>query len=433
MNVVIIGLGTASFAAMLAIKKYDRIAKITVIDKKEYDLLHACGLPFAIEGKVKLDDLKHSIDAKRMGINVILKAEVLKLNPGKKEIEYIVDGKNKTATYDKLLLDTGSVPYIPAIKGLKENSLIVRTPKDVKSILNKAKQAKNVVIIGAGAIGIETAYALKKHCKSVRIIESLSSLFPRAFDPDTSLLIEEYLRQAGILVNLNEQIKWVEKNKIQAEKSYEADLIICATGVRPNIRLAFDATIKTSQFGISVDKHMQTSIKDIYAAGDCTESWNKVTGKKFESQLATTAYKQGTIAGSNIAKKKIEYNGSISTFASVIGNLEVAATGLNSYYAEDSGIAIVSAKALSIDKPEWFKDTHRVVVKIIADKKTKRIVGAQAIGHNASSRINVVSTAISAKMTLNDLSAVELTYCPALSQTYDVLHQAVDIALRKIK
>jgi NADH oxidase (H2O2-forming) len=242
------------------------------------------------------------------------------------------------------------------------------------------------------------------------------------------------LKQNGINILLDQKIGKVNgKEIILSDQSVKSDIIICAAGVRPSIKLAFEAGLKTSKFGVIVDKNCMTSEKDIYASGDCIEATNLINGEKFESQLATTAYKQGTIVGENISCKKSTYEGSISTFASVIGDMEIACTGLNTYYAEQSKIEVLSGKSVSSDKPEWFEEPKKVTLKVLADKKTNKIIGAQAVGKNASSRINVVSTAISAGLTLNDLSKIELTYCPAISQTYDVLLQAVDLALRKIR
>ena len=437
MKVVIIGLGTAAFSSMLAIKKLDKTADITVIDKKPFDLQHSCGLPYALEGKVALEKLEHSIRADRMNIKILSECEAINIDKNNKEVEYtnLKDNSQSKLNYDKLLLDLGSEPFFPLIEGLKdnENVFVVKNSSDVKKINNKLKSAKTAAVIGAGAIGIETAYALMKKGLKVTIVEALSRLFPRTIDSDISLILEEYLKSQGIDVLLNQKISKIDTNKISiADKGLTVDIIICATGVRPNIKLAHDLGLKTSQYGIIVDKHMH-STKDIYAAGDCIEATNIITGNKFESQLATTAYKQGTIAGENIAGKKTEYKGSISTFASAIGDTEIACTGLNSYYAKEAGFDIVIGKSIATDKPEWFGEQEKITLKILTDKKTKKILGAQAIGKNSSSRINVVSTAIAARMTLDNLSNVELGYCPAVSQTYDVLHQAVDLALRKIK
>lgn len=437
MKVVIVGLGTASFSAMLAIKKINRTVDITVIDKKSFDLQHSCGLPYALEGKVDLKSLEHSIGADKMNIKILSECEVVKIDKKNKEIEYVSlkDKSNSKLSYDRLLLDTGSEPFLPPINGLKDNKNIftVKNSSDVNAIKKKVKQSKTAVVIGAGAIGLEIAYALKKKGLKVTIIEALSCLFPRAIDLDLSSILETYMKENKIDILLNQKIKKIDENKISLENTeLKSDIIICATGVRPNIKLAFELGLKTSQYGIIVDEHMLAA-KDIYAAGDCIEATNLITGNKFESQLATTAYKQGTIAGENIAGKSSSYNGSISTFASIIGDIEIACAGLNFYYAKEAGFDVVIGKSTSTNKPEWFGQPEKVTMKLLADKKTRKIIGAQAIGKNSSQRINVVSTAIAAEMTLDDLSDVELSYCPAVSQTYDVLHQAVDIALRKIK
>jgi NADH oxidase (H2O2-forming) len=438
MKVVIIGLGTAGFAALLAIKKLDRNVSITVIDKKKFDLQHSCGLPYALEGKVPLEKLEHSIGAEKMGIKVLSMCEAVSIDKNNSEIEYIdlKDNSKSKIGYDKLLLDLGSESFFPLIEGLKDNKavFVVKDSSDVKEIHDKLKGSKKAVVIGAGAIGIETAHALMKKGLKVTLVEALSSLFPRAIDTDISVILEDYLKKEGIDVLLNQKINKIDGTNIIFDKGeMKSDIIICATGVRPSIKLAHELGVKVSKFGIVVDNHMKTSIKNIYAAGDCVEATNLINKTKFESQLATTAYKQGTVAGTNISGKKFLYKGSVSTFVSVIGDMEVACTGLNSYYAKEAGFDVVIGKSISTDKPEWFGESEKVVFKILVDKKTKKVIGAQAIGKNAFARINVVSTAIHAGMKLDELSDVELSYCPAISQTYDVLQQAVDLALRKIK
>jgi NADH oxidase (H2O2-forming) len=434
MRIVIIGLGTAAFAAILAIRKLDRTSDITVIDKKHFDLQHSCGLPYVLEGKFPVEKLEHSIGADMMKVNIFHNSDAIKIISGSKEVEYSKDNIISKIRYDRLLLDTGSLPYTPLIDGIEENQNVykLKSTEDVKNILNAIKKAKSAAVIGAGAIGIETAYALSKRGLNVTIIEALSCLFPRAIDADMSTVLEEYLKQTGITVLLNQKIKKIHGKKIICDKEIDADIIISAVGVRPNIKLAFDAGIKTSKFGLIVDENMETSIQDIYAAGDCVEAINLINSQKFESQLATTAYKQGTVAGENISGKPSRYKGSISTFASVIGNMEIACTGLNSFYAKEAGIDFVIGKSTSSDKPEWFSPEEKITLKILANKGTGKIIGCQAIGKNAFLSVNIVSTAISAGMVLKDLSNVELAYCPAVSQTYGVLHQAVDLAIRKI-
>ncbi len=437
MKIVIIGLGTAAFASILAIRKIDRTSTITVLDKKPFDLQHSCGLPYAIEKKVSLEKLEHKIDAENLKVDILRETEATKIIPDKEEIQYYTkDHKIRTISYDKLLIDTGSIPFLPPIEGLNENPNVfsVKETKDIRKIESAIKDAKTASIIGAGAIGIETAYALKERGLKVSIIEALPSLFPRAVDEDVSNILESYLKEKGIDVLLNQKINRIENKKIILEgKDVKSDIIICATGVRPNIKLAIDCKIETSKNGIIVNKNMQSSIADIYAAGDCIESTNLVTNQKFSSQLATTAYKQGTIAGENICGKKAEYPGSISTFSSVIGDMEIACTGLNSSFAKTSGFDFVTGKSSSTDKPEWFDGNEKIAFKILVDKKTEKIIGAQAIGKNASARINTVSAAIYAGMKIRDFANIELCYCPAVSQTYDVMMQATEFVIRRLK
>jgi len=436
MKVAIIGLGTAGFAAILAIKKLDKSAEITVIDKKKFNLQHSCGLPYVLEGKIKIEDLEHNIGAESMNVNVLSECEATKINCEENNIEYKdKDGNTNGLSYDKLFLGLGSSPFIPPIGGLKENPNVfsVQTTDDMRKIEGKAESGKKAVIIGAGAIGIEMACGLKSKGMDVTIVEALSSMFPRAIDSDMSLVLEGYLKEKGINVMLNSRIEKVEGNKLFiGESEIEADLIISATGVKPNVHIAAEACLKMNSQGIIVNEFMQTSKDNIYAAGDCIESVNLITGEKFVSALATTAYKQGKIAGENIAGKNSVYKGTISTFVSVFGDIEVACSGLNSYYAKENKFDVVIGKSISTDKPEWWGQQKKVIVKLIADKKTGKIIGGQSIGCNAFARMNVVSTAIHSGMTLQDLSDTELCYCPAVSQTYDVLHQAVDFALRRM-
>jgi NADH oxidase (H2O2-forming) len=425
-NLVIIGLGAAGFAAALSARKTDREIEITIVDKKNYDLMHPCGLPFALDGTVKLEDLKHSINAESMRINVISNSKVDSIDTSKKEIQYynLKNKENNKIGYDKLIIASGSSPIIPKIKGTENNKNLfsIHTPEDVKNLSNAIKKTKKVNIIGAGAIGLETATALNKKGCDVTITEMLSQCLPKAIDKDMSEIIETYLKNKKIKLHLNNPVEEIDKSIIT----------IIAAGVKPNTEIAEIADLKTEKFGIKVNEKMETSARDVYAVGDCAEVLNLITKKPWPALIASSAYKQGTIAGANAAGKKLAYPGTLTTFASVLGTLEVAATGFNSYFAEKEH-NVITGKAKSSTKPYWFPKNKEITLKIIADKKTGKVLGAQAIGQGASEKINTISAAIKANFTLQDLSDVELTYCPAISQTYDVLTMAADNALRKIR
>ncbi len=435
MKIVIIGLGSAGFAAALAAKKQDRNAEIVIIDKKDYDLVHPCGLPFYLEGKIKdINSLRHNLGLDRMNIKKHDNSEVIGIDVKDKKVIFKDKKANiNTERYNKLIIAIGARPFVPPIPGI-ENAYKALDIKDVEKIKSKLENTKKAVIIGAGAIGLEKAIALKENGIKVTIIDIMKNILPNLIDLDISSLLEGYLKEEGIDVMLGKSIKKIEKDRVVMEDaSIEVDMIILAAGVRPNLELLDDMQIEKER-GIIVDERMQTSIKDVYAAGDCIQSVSLINKKTFSALLATTAYKQGTIAGINAAGGKIEYDGSLGTFVSKIGSMEIAATGFNSEFAKKSGYEIVMGKAKAAIKPDWFPGSKKLTLKIVAEKGSGKILGAQAMGEEgAASRINVISTAIKSEMTLKELIGLELAYCPAVSDVKDVLLIAAELALRKIR
>ena len=425
---LILGLGTAGFAAALAIKKKDRQASITFIDKKNFDLLHSCGMPYAIEGKVSFDSLKHDIGSSKMGIKII-GSKATKIDAKSKVVEH-EKGKED---YDKLIIALGSYAFMPPIDGIKNRNVFhVDDIENAKWISDNAKNVNSAVIIGAGAIGIETAFALKKRGLKVTIVEMLDYCFPKAIDKDISFVLEEHLKDNDIELLFGKKLEKIEEDGVVISgERIKAEIVVMATGVKPRIKLAGDCGVLTDKFGIVLNDKMETNVKNIYAAGDCCQTVNFITGKKYPGLTATIAYKQGTIAGANAAGGSSAYKGAITSFVSAVGDMEVAATGLNSHFAE--GFEVVVGKSKGKDKPEWYPESKDLAVKILADKKTGKVIGGQAVGAGAGSVINVIATAIKGRMTLQDVSDIELSYCPEVSQAYPVLQQAVDLAIRKIK
>jgi len=417
-KIVIIGLGAAGFGAALAAKKQDRNAEITIIDEKDF-LMHQCGLPFALEGEIKdISDLKHKINFERMGINSLNNCKVDNIDFNKRIVYY---NKKEKIDYDKLIIATGSKPFIPPVK--TDNKIFtVHNIEDTKELENNIKKGEKAIIVGASAVGLETAAALKKKGMDVKVIDMLPSTFPKSIDKDISEILEEKLKEKGIKLELGKKVTEIK----------EKALVVMATGVLPNITFLEGTLIKINKFGIEVNERMETSVKDVYAAGDCCCVKSLINKEKTPSQLANNAYKEGTIAGINVAGGNTAYKGILNTFASVIDDIEIAATGFNSFFADFYKIKTVIGKAKGKNKPEWFGSAKELTVKLIADEKGK-IIGGQAIGEGAKERINIISTAIKAGFTLKDISELELAYCPAVSDYYDVLVMAAELGLRKIQ
>ena len=443
MKVVIVGLGTAGFSAILAIRKNDPKAEIAVIDEKEYDLLHSCGLPYTIEGSIKdFSQLKHNLNLKMMGVKLINKSKVSKINVKKKIIEYSKDNKKEKTSYDNLLICTGSRAFVPPINGVEKfmnnGVFVVDWPENCEKLKKYANKSKKAVVIGAGAIGLETSHALKKIGLSVTLIEMFNSLLPKSIDSDMSDIVEEYLKKKGIKVMLESKVKAVKGDKkvesvVVNKQEIKTDLVVIAAGVRANIELAKEAGVKAGDFGILTNEKMETNFKGVYAAGDCVQVKSLINQKFIPAQLATCAYTQGRIAGENISGVKSVYEGALNTFVTKIGDLEISSTGFASQLAESYGYSLVAGKVKGKTQPEWCPGGKEITVKIIADSFNGKILGCQAVGHGAASRINVVSTAIKGGFTLEKLSTLEMAYCPAVSDVYDPLLIANDLALRKFK
>lgn len=439
-KIVIIGLGTAGISACLTIRKKYPKNEVIIIDKKEFDLLHSCGLPFLLDGRVDSPEkLKYTL--RISGIKKDLNCEAIGIVPEKKsvEIKNLKSGEKENVSYDSLILAMGTTPFIPPIPGLRElkdkKAFVIKSLEDIVKIKEAAKKAKKAVVIGAGATGLEAAVALNKRGLKVTIIEALKSLLPKALDPDMSEILEERLKKKGIKILLNKKVEKVDEKSVTIEgKKIPNDIIIISCGVRPNLELAKKAGIKTSDYGIVTEERMETSVKDIYACGDCVQASSLIDKRPFSAYLATPAYEQGKIAAINACGGEARYEGTLAAFISLIADLEIASTGFNKAQAESYGYQVVEGKVKGLTRPKWFPEVKEITFKIIADTKTGKILGAQEIGEEGTGwRINVVSLAIKASLSLEDLSRVELAYSPATSHIPDVLLTATELALRKLK
>ena len=433
MKLVIIGLGAAGFAAAMAAKKTSKDIEVVIIDKKEYDLGHPCGIPFYLEGKIKnLKDLNHDLNLKNMNIKKHSNSEVLSIDTENKEVLFRIGNEDKKEKYDKLVIAAGALPVMLPVEGI-ENACKALDVDDVAKVKKDIKKIKKAVVIGAGAIGLEIAAALKENKVDVTVVDIMNNVLPNLIDSDMAEVIEDYLKEHGIRLLLGKKIKKIEKDKVTLEdETLDSDCVMLAAGIKPNIDLIRNTKIKAEK-GIIVDNKMETNVKEVYAAGDCSQQVSLINKKPFNSRLATTAFKQGTVAGINAAGGDAKYEGVLGSFVSKVKELEIAVTGFSSSYAEKNNYKVVAGKASAPMRPGWYSESPRLTVKIIANKKDGKILGGQAVGEEgAASRINIISTAIKAGFTLKELTELELAYCPAVSDVKDVLILAAEIGLRKI-
>lgn len=440
MEVVIAGLGAGGLFAGLTIKKNNRDINVTFIDRKDFELLHPCGIPYAIERRIKsFESIKHSLPD--MGFSKYLKHEIRCVNPAEKTVEAtsLEDGNSISIKYDKLIIATGASALLPPVPGVNEllnkGVFTLDSYQDGIALSGYLKEGMSAAVVGAGAIGLETAAALKKRGLDVTLVEMLPYALAKAVDQDISEVLQSGLADSGIKLMFNSKLEKINGSEklesiIVDGNELKIDILVLAAGVKANIGFLDNSGIEVGKWGVKVNDKMQTNIQDIYAIGDCVQLKSLIDKRDWMMQLAVAAYKQGIVAGMNIAGKERAYKGALTTFVSKIGDIEIAATGFNSHFAGEN---IIIGKARGPTKPEWCSGGSEITVKLIIDKSTGRILGGQAVGHEGTAeRINVISTAIQAGFTVHDLSDTELAYCPAVSQTYDVLMQAADNAMRKM-
>jgi NADH oxidase (H2O2-forming) len=316
---------------------------------------------------------------------------------------------------------------------------ICSTPEEGKVLREAAKNAKRAVVIGGGAIGLELALSLKHLGLEVTATKRSPQPLPDELDPDMAELVTAFLKSQGIRNLFGKGIESINgsdcvKSVTIAGEVIPCEVVVMATGVDPTSALAKEAELKTEKGYILTDDHMRTSDHSIYAVGDNSISYSNIDGKPAVIALATTAYRQAATAGVNAAGGDAVYEGTLGTFVTYFGGLELSCTGYNTATAESHGFKVVSGRANMKTKPHWMPDSQDISVKIIAEAKTGRILGGQAIGTEGTDwRINIISLAIKKKMTVHELSKIELAYCPAVSDLYDPLLIAADITLRRIE
>ena len=442
-KIVIIGLGTGGLYSSRAASRFDRKAEITIVEKRSYDMFSPCGLPYAIEGVVEsFEDLKHTVPSTRQ-LRKLLRHEAISIDTEGKRVQVkdLESGETSWLEYDSLIISTGSQPTILPIPGAKEllgrGVHVVTNPENAQALRDAALESKRAVVVGGGAIGLEITFALMELGLDVWVTKRSPPPFPRNLDPDMGKIISEYLESKGLHILFGKGIEringddHVEAVEIAGE-TIPTDIVVMAVGVRPESRLAEEAGIATERGAIVTDERMMTNVKDVYALGDCSASFSGVDHKPVSIALATTAFMQAAVAGVNAAGGDAVYDGGMGTFVSFIGDLEISCTGYNTEIAERNGFKVIAGRANMQTKPKWMPGAKDISVKIVVDAETGRLLGGQAIGEEGAAwRINVISVAIKNKMTIEDLTKVELAYCPAVSELYDPLLVAADVALRR--
>jgi NADH oxidase (H2O2-forming) len=445
-KILIIGCGTAGAAATLMARKTDRTAEITIIQNESLPEYSRCGLPYTINRKIpQLEDViihpNSFYTGKLVRADLQLNTHATKVDVKAKQVTTKDDqGQINTLPFDSLVCATGAQPSTPPIDGLDASHVHrLHTFEDARKLQTLAKKGTTVAIIGAGLVGLETAEALHSLGLKVIVIEFLNQVLPAMIDEELSTLVKEQMEAKGVIVKLGTAAKAVTESHVlvanretQKEDKIAANFVVVATGVRANTSLAQESGIKLGERGgILVDNRMETSVKDIYAAGDCAEHLDLVTQQSIVSGLGTIALRQGEVAGVNAAGGHTELPGVVLARTTHLFGLEIAGVGPTRAAAERANLPILAGKFKGIPTAEYYPSDEEVIVKLLANKETGQFLGGQVIGPCAHQRVNVLSAALYAKMTIRQVANLETCYAPPVAPIREPVTLAAQIlALR---
>lgn len=440
-KIVVIGGSAAGPKAASKARRLDEFAEITIIQREPDLSMASCGYPYYVGGFFDnrnqllctptgvVRDQKFYLNAK--GINAMVNTEAIAINRKEKLVETrnVLTGEKVEVAYDKLIIATGATPNIPPLEGVDLDGITtLQSMKDADYLraVRDAKQIKKAVVIGGGLIGIETAEALNLAGIEITIVELLPQLLT-FLDLNMAKLVENYVKSKANVITGNGVAKFIGENgklksvKLQNGTEVPCDLAVIAIGVRPNVKLAKEAGLKVGELGgIDVNSYMQTSDNDIYAIGDCVELANLVTGKKVLAPYGDLANLEGRVAGENaVFGNAVTFNGTIQTGICKFFDYNIGATGLSEDNARKLNIRVETVINASPDKP-GFMVGKLLVTKLIVNKDTCQILGAQVIGPgDVSKQIAIWAMAVQSKMCIDDMVNSDFPYAPPFSLAID--------------
>ncbi len=436
-KIIIIGGGAAGTTCAFELKKLDKEAEITIIERTGNLEYSPCALPYVLAGEINsFDDIfifKKS-DYDNNNINLLLNTAVTGIDKKKKKVNYKGEKGEGELTYDKLVLATGSIAKLPSIPGLeKSDPLVLKTIADAERISENIKSGDHSVVVGAGLVGLELAIALNKQKEKVTVLEAQDRPLPGILDKDMSDQVKQYLTETGVVLLLNTNIEQIEKEKAQLkEDSVSFDKLCVCAGMEANTSLAEQTGLDCEE-AIKVNDQLQTSDNNIYACGDCVYSTELNTNKKILSQLGTIAVRQGKTVARNILGQKEQAPAVVNNTITKMGELFVGSVGLTLEKARQEGWEAMAAKYSGEVRSEYYPPSSRITVKLISDKNGK-LLGGQIIGREeVAGRMNMLSLAIGQGMTLDDLISTETCYNPASAPINEPVSVAAEIGKKKIR
>ena len=446
MHLLVIGGVAAGTKVAAKYKRLDRAAQVTVLSKSQDISYAGCGLPYYVGGMIESrEELIVSTPAKYSaltGVEVLTGREVVSLDPqGRTAVaRNLATGEEETYAYDACVIAVGASPSVPPVPGVDLPGVFtVRTPDDAQHIraFVDSRQARRAVVVGGGFIGLEMAENLKDRGLAVTVVDMAPQLLPNIFDPEMALYLRRHLQKQGVQVLTSVVVERLEGGEVVTGVKtgaglLPADVVILSAGIRPNTAFLKDTGLAMEKGAILTDDQGRTNLPDIYAAGDCAMVHNRITGKSAWSPMGSTANYMGRTLAQALAGRDARHPGVLATGVAKLPGINCARTGLTEAQALAEGFDVVTAVAATDDKAHYYEGAAFFLTKLIADRATGRLLGAQIIGPGAVDKMaDIAATAIAMRATLSDLDNLDLSYAPPFSTAIHPFVQAVHVLENK--
>ena len=448
-RVLVVGGVAAGMSAASQIRRRRPETRVTVFERSDYISYGACGMPYNIEDPERdIEDLvvltaEHA--RKKRGIDLKLhhEAKGLDLDRGRLTVVDLDSGTETDEPFDALVIATGARAIRLPLDGFDLAGVqVLRSLADGAAIKNALKDGpKNAVIVGAGYIGMEMAHVLTERGLAVTVLEKLPQLLP-GWHEDTVAMVAETLSSRGVVFHTGATVKAAEAGPdgrvaavLTDDGRFEADLVLVAAGVQPNVDLAAAGGLRIGDTGaIWVNQHQQTSDERVWSAGDCAEAYHRVLRRNAWIPLGTTANKQGRIAGANVLGLGQRFPGIVGTAGFVVFDLEVARSGLGEQEAKREGFDPVAVTIRQRSRAHGYPGGVPIQVRLVADRETGLLLGGEIVGREgAALRVNTLATALAGHMTVADLQSLDLVYAPPFAPVWDPVLVAANQLIKRLR
>jgi NADPH-dependent 2,4-dienoyl-CoA reductase/sulfur reductase-like enzyme len=434
MRFLIIGGSDAGISAALRAREIAPGVEVTVVLSDAFPNFSICGLPFFLSGETPdWRTLAHRTEFE--GIELLTNSTAQRISFEDRAVEISAQDGDKTVRYDRLLIATGAHPAMPQISGLNlEGVYPLHTMENsfrIQEHLNRG--VRSAVMVGAGYIGLEMADALVHRGMTVTLVGRSEAVLPTV-DADLGRIVEKELGRRGVAVQSGTEVTAIEKTgallRVRGASGFSAnaEIVIVAPGVSPNTQLVANSGLELGEKGaIRVNRRMETSQPNVYAAGDCVETWHRLLERNTYLPLGTTSHKQGRVAGENAVGGDRQFEGVLGTQVVKVFDLAIGRTGLREDEAHDAGFSPITASTGNFDHKAYYPGAEKILTKVTGDRHTGRLLGAQMIGHwqaSVAKRLDIFATALFSRMEVDDLNDLDLSYTPPLGSPWDVVQLA---------